>query len=392
MVLASHSESLAGGAERGLLDLAVGLKRDGRADPVVTVPRTGGALAVALEAESIRTHVLRTPSWALYRPMDSRGALSIGELVKNVRRALAIARDARPWVHWLRAERPDVVVTSTATIPLPALASAAVGIPHVWWPQEFVTSTHGHRYVLGEPVSRRCIGWLSEVVVPNSMAARVHYSPSIRNEKMRVIYPGIPGFDASPNRIDPGTLRVLLLGQQTRAKGSMLALWALSMLASEAIHVDLRLVGWIEPSFRDELQELATNLGISDRVEIRGATVTPQDEFAWANVVLMCSENEAFGRVTVEALKSGRPVIGARSGATAELIADGKDGVLFEPGNPEELASALRRLAADPGLLARMSESACAAAQERFTIAREVDDFLDVLVSASGQQRHRCGS
>ena len=373
---------MAGGAERSLFELAVALKDDGRVDPVVTVPRDR-ALAVALRAESIRSVALPTPLWSPYDPDEFRTSVPLGGLARRTRLTLAVARRARPWVHWLRAERPDVVLTSTATIATPALASALAGIPHVWWLQEFVTKDHGRSYMLGEHLSQRSIGWLSKVVVANSNVVKDHFSPPIPSEKMRVIYYGIRGGDTTPNRIDLPTLRVLLLGWQTPTKGQKLALEATGILSSGALRIQLRLVGPIGAAYRDELQELAARLRISDRVEIRDATATPQDEFAWANVVLMCSDNEAFGRVTVEALKSGRPVIGTRSGGTTELISDGVDGLLFEPRNPQDLAGALRRLGTEPGLLALMSHNARVGTRNRFTIESEVDAFVDVLASAS---------
>jgi glycosyltransferase involved in cell wall biosynthesis len=221
--------------------------------------------------------------------------------------------------------------------------------------------------------------------VANSNAVQDHFSPPIRSEKMRVIHYGIAVPDAGSNRADLPTLRVLLLGRQTRMKGQEVALAATALLRHEPIDIELRLVGPIAAAYRDDLTRLASKLRIRDRVTITGATTAPQDELAWANVVLMCSTAEAFGRVTVEALKSGRPVIGARSGGTVDLISDGVDGVLVEPQNAEQLASALRRFASESGLLRRMSENARSGMRNRFTIEREVDEFVEVLTAAAAQ-------
>jgi glycosyltransferase involved in cell wall biosynthesis len=305
--------------------------------------------------------------------------------MRRARTVLGVARHVAPWVDWLRSERPDVVVTSTATNPAAAVASAVVGIPHVWWVPEFVTRDHGLDYALGEPMSQRLIGWLSASVVACSQAVRDHFSPPIPSRKMRVIGYGFTGFDPSPNIIDPSTLRVLLLGRQTPTKGPELALEAVAIVGREPRRIELRLVGPIDGAYRARLRQLASTLGIaSSDVEIVDATVTPQDELAWANVVLMCSDDEAFGRVTAEALTSGRPVVGTRSGGTVELISSGVDGFLFEPGDAHGLAGALRRLAGDPDLLAHMSVEASTRSRDRFTIAAEVEAFVDVLSSASG--------
>ena len=372
VVFASHGSTLDGGAERSLLEIAVALKRDGRVHPLVTVPREG-PLAAALRAESIPATVLPTPWWAR---RDATGA------ARRFQVAHAIGRSVVPWARWLRDVRPDVVVTNTAVIPTPALACKPAGVPHVWWLHEFVTRDHGLSYVLGEPLSQRSVGRLSAVVMANSRAVRDHFSPPIAAHKTRVIYPGVEGFDATPNTVDPLGLRVLLLGRLTRAKGVALALEAASSLRDEGTTVLLRLVGPISATFKEELDRLVAALGIADSVEIRGATMAPQAEFAWANVVLMCSLEEAFGRVTVEALKSGRPVVGSRSGGTPELIREGMNGLLFSPGDPRELASVLRRLAKEPGLLAALSANASADVRDRFTIAEEVDRLVAVFETA----------
>jgi glycosyltransferase involved in cell wall biosynthesis len=384
VVIASHDSSIDGGAERSLYVVAVALNETGRVNPLVTVPREG-SLATALRARSIRTFVLPTPLWTPFNPDVLRSSLPLGGLARRGRRALAIARLTHPWVQWLRTAHPDVVVTNTATIPTPALASAALGVPHVWWLKEFVTKDHGLSYVLGEPLSQRVIGWLSKFVVANSRAVQEHFSPPIPRDKMRMIHSGFPAFDPSPNRIDLPILRVLLLGRQTPAKGGKLALEAVSILEPEPTRVELRLVGAIRPTYRNELIALARELGIVDRVEILDHTTTPENQISWANVVLMCSDAEAFGRVTVEALKSGRPVIGTRSGGTPELIADGENGFLFEPGNAQELASAVRRIASEPGLLARMSENARTGTRDRFTLEGYVEEFVAILSAAASR-------
>jgi glycosyltransferase involved in cell wall biosynthesis len=387
VAFASHEASLMGGAERSLLEIALALKRDGRVDSIVTVPEDG-ALATALRAESIPSFVLPTPWWSWTSTnADSRGPLASAHgLARRGRAMLAVARSAAPWSAWLRAERPDIVVTNTAVIPTPALASAAAGIPHVWWVHEFVTKDHGFTYMLGEPLSQRLIGRLSRLVLANSRAVLGHFSPPIGVGKMRLIYEGIAGFDVPPNKIDPANLRALVLGGLTGTKGVALAIEALSILKCEPICVQLRLVGPIRPAFREELNRRATDLGVADRVEVVGATMTPQTQIAWANVLLMCSRSEAFGRVTAEALKSGRPVVGTRSGGTPELISEGVNGLLFAPGNASELASALRRLVIEPGLLAHLSENTKPSVQDHFTLEDELNKFVAALMTAAGLQ------
>ncbi len=58
----------------------------------------------------------------------------------------------------------------------------------------------------------------------------------------------------------------------------------------------------------------------------------------------MCSRMEAFGRVTVEALKAGLPVIGSNSGGTTEIIENNTNGVIFKYNNTNSLTNAIEKI------------------------------------------------
>ena len=84
----------------------------------------------------------------------------------------------------------------------------------------------------------------------------------------------------------------------------------------------------------------------------------------------MSSTADAFGRVTAEAMAYGRPVIGADACATSELIEHEKDGLLFRPCDPEDLAAQILRLSRDKDLREGLAVNAATKAQEEFTIER----------------------
>src|SRR5207302_10465568 len=80
-----------------------------------------------------------------------------------------------------------------------------------------------------------------------------------------------------------------------------------------------------------------------------------------------CYEN--FPRVAIEALAKGTPVIASRLGAMAEVVADGRTGLHFEPGNAADLAATVRRFVADPAVQRQMRQAARAEFEEKFTAA-----------------------
>jgi glycosyltransferase involved in cell wall biosynthesis len=77
-------------------------------------------------------------------------------------------------------------------------------------------------------------------------------------------------------------------------------------------------------------------------------------------------------------MKCGLPVVGARTGGTVEVIRDGWNGLLYEPGDALDLAVRVEALIRDPRLADRLARTAQAWAQSKFTTKNYVDSFMDV--------------
>jgi glycosyltransferase involved in cell wall biosynthesis len=100
----------------------------------------------------------------------------------------------------------------------------------------------------------------------------------------------------------------------------------------------LRIICDGNQDYLDSLKSLATERGLTENVEFLGYISNPKEVMAQSDLFLMCSRNEAFGRVTVEAMSVGCPVVGANSGGTKEIISSNDCGRLYEPGNTKQLA------------------------------------------------------
>jgi len=97
---------------------------------------------------------------------------------------------------------------------------------------------------------------------------------------------------------------------------------------------------------------------------------------AAADVVALPSRQEGLGVAALEAMAAGRPVVASRVGGLAEAIVPEETGLLVPPGDPMALATALARLARDPGLRARLGAAGRERVLGRYTAARMAEGTL----------------
>jgi glycosyltransferase involved in cell wall biosynthesis len=165
-------------------------------------------------------------------------------------------------------------------------------------------------------------------------------------------------------------LLVLVLGALERRKGHAVLLAAAERLAG----LPLRYVFCGAGNEGAALAGAAAPLG--DRVVFAGFRRDVGACLAAADVVALPSLHEGLGVAALEAMAAGRPVVASRVGGLAEVLVDGESGLLASPGDPASLAGALRRLAADPALRARLGQAGRARFLARYTSARMAEGTL----------------
>ncbi|MCY3781297.1 MAG: glycosyltransferase family 4 protein [Chloroflexi bacterium] len=142
----------------------------------------------------------------------------------------------------------------------------------------------------------------------------------------------------------------------------------------------LHLVGKAENSdYAAGLRGQAEELGIADRVRFCGAVSQAElaRYFASARVMVLPSLSEGLGRVVVEAMLVGAPVIGSRVGGIPDLIRHGENGLLVEAGDVDDLAAALKQIyRAD---VKAMGEKAREFAKDYFSPEKYVDGYRQLL-------------
>jgi len=371
----SH-ESAAGGAERALLELIDGLRERG-ATCMVLLRKRGW-----LDSELNRRGV----SWAV---IPYRGCNS-ARLRSRLLNLLAIVM-VLPVLIQLRRWKADVVLTNTSVIPVGALAALVLRRPHIWHIHEFCTKEYGSTFDLGDHLSIKVIGWLSEFVIANSKAIEAHYARFIPRQRIRMTYQGVnvqlPGGTDEVSRPVGGVepVKLVLVGAIQEGKGQTDAVQAVARLKTQGVQLELTLVGTGEPADLEKVKRTVSSCGLEGLVKFTGQVLEPGPIVKNSDIALICSRSEAFGRTTVEAMKLGKPVIGARGGATPELIRENFNGLLYIPGDYLDLAQKIKYLIDNPELARQMGENGRRWAEEEFTVAKYTGNVLRVLEEAVHQ-------
>ena len=137
-------------------------------------------------------------------------------------------------------------------------------------------------------------------------------------------------------------------------------------------------------AYAAELRARAAGLGLSDRVHFAGfRSDIPDVMNAWDIVVHASVRPEPFGRVILEGMLLGKPVVATAAGGVPELIEDGRTGWLVPPGDVAALTGCLRRLLAAPEEGRAVGARAQAWAREQFSLARQVAEMSEIYEGAA---------
>ena len=194
-----------------------------------------------------------------------------------------------------------------------------------------------------------------------------------------VVYNAIPVADGVPAPADHDTPILLCLGRVVEDKGFDVALSAFRIVLNEL--PDARLVVAGDGIARQNLERLAADLGVDDRVEFTG-TVDREEVPSLidaATLVIMPSRwEEAFGLVALEAAQRARPVVASRVGGLQEVVVDGETGLLVPREDPAALADAVVSLLRDPARAAELGRKARERAVRDFGWDRYVEAHVEL--------------
>ena len=355
-----------GGAEKSLTELAQRL--DHREFlPVLLHSKNAKWLADGTGEEFVRLSVFGATE-LLDRKRDEVGR----GLLRSVADMLASAGPVFSIWRGLIKAGADLVHTNSLKCHLLGGLAAKLGRrPLVWHVRDILTDEEG----LGL-LRRAALTLKPRIIAISSAVARQFADLPVR---LTLIPNGIPLEQFTPGPKDaqlqarlglsPEDEVLCVVGRLTPWKGHATLLEAVSLASRHRPRLKLLVVGEVafwENSYERELKEKADDLGLAGRVIWTGLRDDVPQLLRLCDVFVLPSVGEPFGRVLVEAMAVGKPVIGTNSGGVPEVIVEGETGLMVSPEDPYALAEAVAELLSDPPRAQKMGAAGLERARQLF--------------------------
>jgi glycosyltransferase involved in cell wall biosynthesis len=368
-----------GGAERSLLELVAGVGRD-RVEPLAACIAEG-PLPEALREAGARVVLNPFPAFAL---KIGRGSI-LGKILAPLA-AVAVLPHVFRLARLARREGIDILHTNgLKSHVVGSLASLLARRPVVWHVRD----------VLRPGLTRRAFGilarWTAARVVANSRATAAAF-PGLAPPRLRVVYNGLDAARYSPGPRDHAARASLgaseedflvgAVGALAPLKGHVHLIRAAPRILERCPAARFVIVGeemYLTAGHRGHralLEAEARRLGVAGRVLLAGRRDDPVEVIRSLDVLVHASiYPESFGRVLVEAMACGVPVVATALGGPTEIVAAADQGILIPAGDPDAIAEAVLRLHGDPGLRARLSAGGRARVVAAFSVDRCVREI-----------------
>lgn len=367
-VLFVTNDAVTYGSTRSMLNLIDELvKKD--IDIKVLIPGNG-PLEEELKKRSIAYKIGNYYTGVIPRGAKGKIKLYI-KAVLNYLKSFKIAK-------WVKQEKFTIIHSVNSAVFVGAHLSKRTKILHIWHIRELMQEDHNLEFFN----KRLAYSMLNKADyrIYISKVVENKYKKILNNKNSELIYNGIPVdkfLNIKTPEVDDNKFKLLIAGNICKTKGQEDAIKAIEYLKGKGTNnLELQIAG--DGILQSQLESYVKENHLEENIKFLGFRNDLDEIRKNINIYLMCSKNEAFGRVTIEAMMSKNLVIGSNTGGTIELIKDGKTGFLYEQGNYIDLANKIESAIKDWGKSHEIIERAYNEAIEEFSIKKCADKVYKV--------------
>lgn len=367
----THYSSLYG-ANRSLLLLLEGLKEN-NFNLMVFVPDKG-SLIDELKKRNIAYRKFKFWAWM--------GVRSKSFIFKAVLRFLLNLISLPILTAYALKFKPSVIYSNSSTTPIGIYLSIILRIPHIWHIRELGKLDYDLDYDFGKKYFYHFMRKSDAIISISQFVKDSLFKGEWKN--ITIINNAVYSKDnvellnvSIENRKDKA-FTFLIMSIVHPSKGIHDAIEALGKIKKDVSDVKLIICGGDEDKpYRKYLNDLIIKLDLVEKVSFRGFVDKPFEMYKMADAVLVCSRNEAWGRVAAEAMISQKPVIGYNLGGTKEIIKDNFNGLLYNDIN--ELTTCMKTVIQNRELVNNLTSNAKKYALERFSNLEYTNKILSII-------------
>jgi len=372
-VLFVITQSEPGGAQRFVLNLLTHLDKD-QYEAMVAIGNTGnGNLFRALHAEGIPTHRL------LHLVRD----ISIKEDLKAVSELRKLIKEYRPTTVFLNSSKAGFIGALAARCPTKLKNTKIVYRIGGWSFNDPGTRWQKWSWKVLEWVSAK---WKDVIIVNNQhdfdRAIKLRIKP---RKKLVLVYNGIETYKLDLMSRDEARTK-LEIPADKYVVGTIANLYpakGLEYFIRTAYHFQNKdeLVFFVigDGQERPELEALIKDLGLERKVFLVGQLTDAFKYLSAFDIFILSSVKEGFPWALIEAMAAKLPIVATRVGAVPEIIEDGKNGLIVEPGDPEAMAGKIKEIMDSSHLQKELGIQAHQTVLFKFELDKMVQQIEDLL-------------
>lgn len=251
-------------------------------------------------------------------------------------------------------------------------------IPFVWHLREFFEQQQDN--VLWEGKNSYKLINKANKIIAVSDHLKNNYKGILDDNKLIRIYNGIDihkFYNPDKEIFNKPMLNFIIVGRLIPTKGQLDLAKACAKLYSEGFsNFQLTLIGKDYGNIKNKLKNIFDSVNMDNIIFIE-STTDIRSFYNKSDILFMCTNFEAFGRVTVEAMLSGLLVIGSDTGGTLELLEDNR-GLLYETGNVNDLYEKIKFAINNPEICRNMAISGRKYMYENMSAEKNADNIFKV--------------
>lgn len=373
-ILFLHTGSEMYGADKVMLDLIKNLDKT-KYSPYVILPEDG-MLADKLRNISVKIDIVPYP-------VLRRKYFNVSGILKYI---VMYFKYSKQLVKLAKKEQIDIIHNNTSAVLEGCYVSKILNIPLVWVVHEIIINPK----LIFNIICKIIAHYSTEtIVVSNAVKNHLLSSGYFKKNKIKVIHNGVDSSIFNPNTNCnylysewniPNTAKVIgMIGRVNSWKGQEDFLIATNKVLEKNKNTYVIIVGGVfagEERYKNILLQNISNSPFKSRIiysDYRNDTEAIHKLF---DIFVLPSINpDPLPTVVLEAMATGKPIVGYAHGGVCEMVKNGVNGLLVEPRNPDLLANAINKLLQNKKLCKQMGKKSLERFNNNFSMTRYVNNY-----------------